>query len=154
MSSQGETLYTCEIYPSADEGRRAFDALLAAGAPAEDVRLLVGHASADVRDEPVGGFAGEVEPDEEVGSFDDTTHERRTPRSEFADEASEKTQGSFADAEDNVVVELDHGEKKSHELSHHELVSLLEPVAVDHAHLEQLHAELEAGHALVIAKRA
>ena len=54
----------------------------------------------DVRREPVGGFAGTVDPDAPVGTFGNVRRLRRQGNGTFAGDADRRRQGSFADAGD------------------------------------------------------
>lgn len=53
----------------------------------------------DVRREPVGSFAGVLDPDAAVGSFDDAPRLRRQGTGAFAGDADRQRQGSFGDAD-------------------------------------------------------
>jgi hypothetical protein len=51
----------------------------------------------DVHCEPVGGFAGTVEPDAPVGTFGNVRHLRKEARGAYAGDRNRKREGSFAD---------------------------------------------------------
>jgi hypothetical protein len=53
----------------------------------------------DVRKEPVGGFAGTVDPEAPVGTYGNVRRRRRQGAGTFAGDADRQRQGSFADGE-------------------------------------------------------
>ena len=58
-----------ETYSSQAAARRAVEALRTASVPDRDIHLLTGFRYHDVRSEPVGGFAGAVDPTAPVGTY-------------------------------------------------------------------------------------
>jgi hypothetical protein len=52
----------------------------------------------DVRREPVGGFAGTLDPDAPVGTYGNVRRRRRQGAGTFVGDADRQRQGSFADA--------------------------------------------------------
>jgi hypothetical protein len=52
----------------------------------------------DIRNEPVGSFAGPLSPDAPVGTFGSVIRRRRQGRGAFAGDPDRQRQGSFADA--------------------------------------------------------
>jgi hypothetical protein len=96
----------CKTYPSEHLARKAIDTLRAAGVPAQDIRLLTGSRMHDVRDEPVGEFAGAARPRDPVGSFANVRHLRREGNGAFFGDADRQRQGTFADADRDAVVVL------------------------------------------------
>ena len=90
--------------------RRAIEVLRTSGVPARDIRLLADRRPlADVRREPVGGFAGPVAPDAPVGTYGNRPVLRRQGAGGFAGDPDDQRQGSFADA-DRVVIVTYHGD--------------------------------------------
>jgi hypothetical protein len=53
----------------------------------------------DVREEPVGGFAGPVGPGAPVGSYGNVRRLRRQGRGTYAGDADRQRQGTFADSD-------------------------------------------------------
>lgn len=62
----------------------------------------------DVRSEPVGGWAGPIEPDAPVGKFAGPPRLRRQASGGWAGEPDRQRQGSFADGE-HVAADADLG---------------------------------------------
>ena len=58
----------CGSFASHDEAAEAVNAVLNAGIPGAEVRVLTGEPR-DAREKPVGEFAGRTEPGEPVGDF-------------------------------------------------------------------------------------
>jgi hypothetical protein len=59
-------------------------------------RRPVGH---DVRDEPVGGFAGQVPPEAPFGKYAGPARRRRQAAGGWAGDPDRQRQGSFADVD-------------------------------------------------------
>jgi hypothetical protein len=96
----------CKTYPTQEAAREAVDALRATGVPACDIRLLIGGTEHDIRREPVGGFAGPVEPRARVGNYGGATRRRRQSRGVWAGDPDHR-QGSFADTDSDVIATAD-----------------------------------------------
>jgi hypothetical protein len=62
-------------------------------------RSETGRRIHDVRSEPVGGWAGPVEPDAPVGKYAGPPRRRRQAAGGWAGEPDRQRQGTFADAE-------------------------------------------------------
>jgi hypothetical protein len=91
-------------YPTELAARRAVDALRATGVAERDIRRLVGRAPRDIRQEPVGGFAGPVAPDAPIGTYGGRVLQRRHGAGSFAGDPDRQRQGSFADRDRVVIV--------------------------------------------------
>ena len=153
--SRWETVQTCEIHPSGDQGRQAFDKLLAEGSETlvGCSHLLIGRKARDVRNEPVGTYAGEIGPTTLLGTFGSGAHERRESPGRFSG-GSDATKGAFGSSDQEIVVMHCHGREKTRIADHSGLRRVLEPVALDDATVDVLLEELHQGHALVVyAKR-
>src|SRR5919204_5316419 len=96
-----------QSYAGETAARRAVAALDSEGLA--DIRMVTGARPHDVRDEPVGGFAGTLSPDAPVGTFANRRRKRRQGTGTYAGRADRQRQGSFADADRDVVVTCDHG---------------------------------------------
>jgi hypothetical protein len=94
----------CETYSSQAAARQAVEALRTASVPDRDIRLLTGFRYHDVRSEPVGGFAGAVDPTAPVGTYAGPPRARWHAAGGFYGVPDHQRQGSFADAERNSVV--------------------------------------------------
>ncbi len=153
--SRWETVQTCEIYPSADQARQAFDKLLAEGSETlvGCSHLLIGRMARDVRNEPVGTYAGEIGPTTLLGTFGGGSVERRKSPGNFSGR-SDATKGAFGSSDQDVVVMHCHGREKTRIADHAGLRKVLEPIALDDATVDVLLDELHQGRALVVyAKR-
>jgi hypothetical protein len=153
--SRWETVHTCEIHPSADRARQAFEKLLAEGSETlvGCSHLLIGRNVRDVRNEPVGTFAGEIGPTTLLSTFAGGSVERRKSPGRFSGQA-DATKGSFGSSDEDVVVMDCHGREQTRIADHARLRRVLEPIALDDAAVDGLLGELHQGHALVVyAKR-
>ena len=83
----------CETYSSRAGAQQAIEALRAASVPARDIRLLTGFRHHDVRTEPVGGFAGAVDPNAAVGRYTGPSRPRWCAAGGFYGEPDRQRQG-------------------------------------------------------------
>jgi hypothetical protein len=134
--------------------RHAIEALRAAGVPGRDIRLLTGWRLHDVREEPVGGFARAVGPDAPVGTFANVRRLRRQGAGSFVGDSDRQRQGSFADADRDVIVTYDDGGARARVAGDHGIRRLLRETALDDAAADRVVDELHAGHAIVLAEIA
>jgi hypothetical protein len=141
----------CRSYASHGEAVKAVQSALDSGVDGRDVLVLTAEGVGDVREEPVGSFAGQVEPDDPVGSFDDEQHERREGTGTFAGEPGRK--GSFADAAHAEIETYPHGVERMHAIGHSSVVRLLQGTGVDERTAERHLEELHSGHVLVIVEQ-
>ena len=98
-----------KTYSNEDAARLAVETLRVASVPPREIRLLTSRPLADIRREPVGGFAGPVGPDAPVGTFAGSTHRRSDDAGSFATgsfagDAHQQRQGSFGDVERVTIV--------------------------------------------------
>jgi hypothetical protein len=93
-----------KTYPTELAARRAVEALRTTGVPERDIRLLAGTAPRDIRQEPVGGFAGPVAPDASIGTYGGRVLQRRQGSGGFAGDPDQQRQGAFADTDRVVIV--------------------------------------------------
>jgi hypothetical protein len=142
----------CKTYSSEIVARQAVEALRAEGVPGRDIRLLTGCAVHDIRREPTGGFAGAVGPHAPVGTYANRRHLRCRGAGSFAGDPDRQRQGSFADADRDVIVSFEDGAEHPRVVGDHAVRELLRGVAVERAGpvVEALHT----GHAVVIAEVA
>jgi hypothetical protein len=125
----------CKPYVTAAEAERAVADLLTAGVPGADVRLLMGAEIHDARREARGLYAGSVAPDERVGAYGGDGPERSAPRGSFAGEPG-GAEGTFANADRDVVVTHHDGEERAHVAGHAKLKALLMEAGLDEATAE------------------
>jgi hypothetical protein len=143
-----------KTYPTDGVAHEAAEALRAAGVPGRDIRLLIGSRWHDVREEPTGGFAGPVGPEAPVGTFAGTVRLRRQGNGSFAGDSDRQRQGSFADAEHDVIVSYQDGAARSRLVGDHAIRRLLRGVALAGDPGGRLVDDLHRGHAVVIAEVA
>ena len=144
----------CRAYDTTTDAERAVQALLDAGVPGDDVRLLMGAEVHDARRESAGGFAGSVASDDHVGDFADNGHSRATPRSSFAGDTSAGGEGVFANADRDVVVTYSDGREHSRVAGHHHLKKLLVDAGLDDEVAESDVRALHDGRVLVLVTLA
>jgi hypothetical protein len=139
----------CKAYDNTADAERAVADLLAAGVPGDDVRLLMGAEIHDARREARGRFSGSVAPEDQVGAFAGDGPERSAVRGSYAasDAAAE---GSFANAERDVVVTQHEGEERARVTGRRELKKLLTEAGLDDAAAEADVDALHAGRVLVL----
>jgi hypothetical protein len=140
----------CKAYSNSADADRAVQALLDAGVPGGDVRLLMGAELHDARREAAGGFAGIVAGDAEVGGFAGEGGERSGPTGSFAGDAAAGGEGVFANADRDVVVTHSDGEEQVRVAGHGKLKSLLVDAGLDDATAETDVRALHDGRVLVL----
>ena len=139
----------CRSYDNAVDADQAVRALLAAGVPGEDVRLLAGAEIHNARSEPRGGFAAAVASDERVGTFAGEGPQRDAPRGSFAGEGT-SGEGVFANADRDVVVTFSDGREHSRVAGHRALKRLLVDAGLDDDVAESDVRALHDGRVLVL----
>jgi hypothetical protein len=130
------------------------DALLTAGVPGRDIRLLTGCARHDTRRELVGGFAGPVPPDAPVGTFGNVRRLRSQGTGTFAGNADAQRQGSFADTDRDLILTNQQARAHAHVAGDQALRRLLREAQVDSDEADRIVDGLHAGHAVVLAEVA
>ena len=130
----------CRIYSTDDEARAAVDRLLAAGFSGGDVRVVLGTAAHDHRDDSVGGFAG-CSDEVTVGSFADVEGSSRDATGSFAGDPEQQRRGGFADADRETVTSYHGGVPHVRVTSHRSLKKMLVEAGLDPAaaNVEPLH---------------
>jgi hypothetical protein len=139
----------CKPYTTAAEADQAAADLLAAGVPGSDVRLLMGAEIHDARREARGRFAGSVAPEERVGAYGGAGPERSALRGSFAG-ASDGAEGTFGNAERDVVVTHHDGEEQSRVAGHARLKALLMEAGLDEATAEADVRAIHEGRVVVL----
>jgi hypothetical protein len=139
----------CRAYEEIADAERAVEALLAAGVPGDDVRLLMGAEMHDARRESQGRFAGDVATEARVGTFAGEGQRRDTPRGQFAGGAS-GGEGVFGNADRDVVVTYSDGREHSRVTGHRLLKRLLVDAGLDERAADADVRALHDGRVLVL----
>jgi hypothetical protein len=141
-------------YPNEDAGRGAVETLRVASVPPREIRLLTSRPLADIRREPVGGFAGPVGPDAPVGNFAGRTGRRSDDAGSFATGsfagAHQLRQGSFGDVERVTTVTYKPDAERSRVTGYRGIRLLLRRAALDDDAVERAIEELHKGHTIVL----
>jgi hypothetical protein len=140
----------CRAYPSHPEALDVVNALLSAGVPGADVRVLTGERRRDARGEPVGEFAGPSAADARVGDFAGGTHRQGGEQGHFA--GGEQRGGSFGDADREQVVSYPGGVEHAHIAGHRTIKRILTDAGLDEAAAERDLEALHAGRVLVLVE--
>jgi hypothetical protein len=141
-----------KVYPAEVVARQAVEALTAAGVPGRDIRLLTGSRLHDVRHEPAGSFCGSVDPDAPVGKFAGPPRPRWVGGGTFVGDARSQRQGSFADAERDLIESHERGGGHVHASGDAGVRRLLQSFAVGGMTAEDVVAALHAGRAVVVVE--
>jgi hypothetical protein len=144
-----------KTYPNEDAGRRAVETLRAASVPPREIRLLTSRPLADIRREPVGGFAGPVGPDAPVGNFAGRTGRRSDDAGSFATgsfagDQHQLRQGSFGDVERVTIVTYKPDAERSRVTGYRGVRLLLRRAALDDDTVERAVEELHKGRTVVL----
>jgi hypothetical protein len=140
----------CKAYDSTTDAERAVADLIAAGVPGADVRLLMGAEIHDARREARGRFSGSVAPEARVGAYAGDGPERSALRGSFAGADAGAAEGTFANAERDVVVTHSDGMEQSRVAGRRELKKLLMEAGLDDATAEADVDALHRGRILVL----
>ena len=141
----------CSGYTNDAAARAEVERLLAVGVPADRISVLVGHISADHRDQRVGAFTGEAHA---VGAFAGDAGSTRDAMGSFASGAGDERRGGFGDADRDEVATFGGGVRRVHVASHRELERRLTEAGL---HPDAVAAEVAAlhhGRALVLVRAA
>jgi hypothetical protein len=144
----------CRTYDNTAGAERAVEALLAAGVPGEDVRLLMGAEIHDARREPTGGFAGAVGSHDHVGTFAGEAHRREEPRGSFAGDGESAGEAVFGNADRDVVVTYPDGREHIRVAGHRRLKRLLVDAGLEEHAAESDVRALHHGRVLVLVTTA
>jgi hypothetical protein len=143
----------CKAYDNTTDAERAVADLIAAGVPGADVRLLMGAEIHDARRETRGRFSGTVAPEERVGAYAGQGPERSVLRGSFAG-TDAGAEGTYANAERDVVVTEHDGKEHVRVAGRRELKKLLMEAGLDDATAEADVDALHAGRVLVLVQLA
>jgi hypothetical protein len=139
----------CRIYSTDDEARAAVDRLLAAGFSGGDVRVVLGAAAHDHRDDAVGGFAG-CSDEVTVGSFADVQGSSRDATGSFAGDPEQQRRGGFADVDRETVTSYRGGVPHVRVTSQRGLKKMLVEAGLDPADADA--AALQHGRTFVLVR--
>lgn len=138
----------CRSYTSHREAQQAVETALGAGVDGEDVLILTGERARDVREAPVGVFAGTAEHDVPVGSFAGAPHPHDAGMGAFA--GGVQRGGSFADADRDVATSYPGGVERMHVAGHRRVLRLLRDAGLDEPTAARDLESLHAGRVLVL----
>jgi hypothetical protein len=141
----------CRSYSDELEAHRVVERLMELGVEGRGIKVLMGEPSRDAREEPAGGFAGELPPEHLVGDFADRGHEADEGAGTFAGNAATQREGSFGDIDRDTVASYPAGVERQRIASHNELRKLLVDAGLDQATAERDIAAVHSGHTLVLA---
>jgi hypothetical protein len=113
---------TCKAFQTEEGARAEVERLLATGMSGEQIRVLMGEATHDQSEAPVGSFAGEAGA---AGSFADQPHDSGEGMGTFAGHASEMRTGGFGDIDRETLTTYENGVKRVRIASHRDLKRML-----------------------------
>ena len=143
----------CRAYTSTEDAENAIERLLAAGVPAPGIQLIMGVATNDSRDAPIGTFAGTTTADAEtVGSFAGRAHSGRDAIGTFAGDPDTQRRGAFSDTDRETVTTYQSGVRRTRVASHHRLERILVDAGLDQAIAASNVRALHAGRVLVLVR--
>jgi hypothetical protein len=145
-----------KTYSNEDAARLAVETLRVAGVPPREIRLLTSRPLADIRREPVGGFAGPVGPDASVGTFAGGTHRRSDDAGSFATgsfagDAHQQRQGSFGDVERVTIVTYRADAERSRVTGYRGIRPVLRSASLDDDAIDRTVEELHKGRTVVVS---
>jgi hypothetical protein len=140
----------CKTFPAEAAARRAVAALRATGVPARDLRLVTGTRLGDIRQQPVGGYAGPFGHDAPVGTFGGGVVRRRHGSGGFAGDPDQQRHGSFADVDRVVIVTYDDNAERTRVTGLRGVQRLLARAALGDDAAAHAINELRTGHAIVL----
>jgi nucleotide-binding universal stress UspA family protein len=141
-----------QTYSDETAARQAAEALRAAGIPGLNVRLLAGDQVHDVRREVVGAFAGAVGPSARVGTYGDVGRVRRQGAGSFAGDPDRQRQGSFGDADRDVIVSYEDDHVRSRVTGRGALTRLLRSASLPQRGTDRVIDALDAGRSVVLVE--
>jgi hypothetical protein len=142
----------CRAFATESEAGVAVDRLLAAGASAAEVRVLMGERARDAREAPAEGFAGASA--DALGSYAGAAHGADEAMGAFAGEGHEPRRGAFADVDRETVTTHARGVARVTVASHRELRRMLVDAGLDEAAADADVEALHHGRVLVLVRNA
>jgi hypothetical protein len=144
----------CKTLPTTESALRAVEALSAAGVPAGDVGVLIGHQYQDVRRERIGGFGGPIDPDAPFGKYAGPPRLRWRAAGGFVAHADDHRQGSFGDVDRILSVTRKDGEQHVEVADDHRARRLLTRAQVPDEVARRMVRHLHEGEAVIFARLA
>lgn len=137
----------CRAYDRAADADQAVARVLAAGVPADDIRVLRGAWVHDARRAAAGGYAGPPLAGARPGSF---AGGGTAVRGGFAGDASDRPEGVFGNSDRDVVVTHANGSTQVRVAGHRLLKGLLMDAGLDEATAEADLRSLHDGRVVVL----
>jgi hypothetical protein len=145
----------CRAYPSEQDAHDAVARLLSAGIAGAEIHVLMGEATRDSRDAPVGGYAGTTTTDREVvGAYAGAAQSGRATMGTFAGDADDQRRGGFSDVDRETVTTYAGDVERLRIASHHDLKAMLVDAGLDEATAEADVEALHHGRVLVLVRSA
>ena len=140
----------CKDYLDEEAARRAVDALQTTGVDGRDIVLLTCRPLHDTRREPVGTYAGSVQPDAPVGTYGGRVVSRRQGAGSYAGDPDTQRQGCYADADRVVIVTYEDDVERSRVTGRRGVRRLLRRAAIGDDAIERAIDQLALGHSVVL----
>jgi len=145
----------CRAYASEQDAHDAVDRLLSAGIAGAEIRVLMGEATGDSRDAPVGGYAGTTTADSEtVGAYAGAGHSGREAMGTFAGDPDTQRRGGFSDVDRETITTYADDVMRVRIASHHNLTKMLVDAGLDEATAKADVEALHTGRVLVLVQSA
>jgi hypothetical protein len=142
---------TCSSYATGAEADAAVRQLLADGMPPERISVISGRMTEDHRAERVGAYAGEAAT---VGAYAGMAGSTADAMGSFASASGEQRRGSFGDIYRDEITTYEHGVRRVHIASHHELAGRLSGAGLDADAVAADVAAVHDGRVLVLVTAA
>lgn len=152
----------CEVYRQPAEAQHAAESLIAAGIPANTIRILQGSPTRNAHEQRTGSFDDHDADLGREGSFADTEEVQHDVRYEregsFADteevqhDESTERAGSFADVDYDTVTTFSHHVEHVDVVDHAKLISMLTDAGLDEATARRDVESLHHGNSLLLVE--
>jgi hypothetical protein len=140
----------CTLYPSDETARRAVEALRATGVGGRRIQVLTGRPLHDIRDQPVGTYAGSVGPNAPVGTYGGRVVLRRQGAGSYAGDPDRQRQGCYSDSDHVVIITYMDGTERARLTGRRGVRRLLRRAALDDDTRNRALDELAIGHSVVL----
>ena len=144
----------CRAFASEPDAHAAVDRLLSAEVTGSDIRVLMGATAHDVREAPVGRYAGTTMESQVVGSYAGPAHSEREAMGAFAGDADAQRRGGYSDVDRDTVTAYAAGVERVRIASHHDLEKTLIDAGLDQATAKADVQALHEGRVLVLVQSA
>ena len=142
----------CKTFPSNESALHAAEALSAAGVPAGDIGVLIGHRYHDARTERVGGFGGPIGPDAPFGKYTGPPRLRWRAAGGFVAHPDDQRQGSFGDVDRIHSVTRQDGDQHVEAIDDHSARRLLTGAHVPDDVARRMVRHLHEGEAIMFVQ--